>query len=224
MRANEKGDGTTQVPLQTNPLAGVSRETRGHLEHYLALLSQWQKRINLVSASTLGDGWNRHVVDSARFFAAAPQATRFADIGTGAGFPGLVIAHLLADQGMKGSVHLVESSTKKCAFLRTVIRETGLSFSSVEVTVHCGRIEAVLPNLPEVDVLCARALAPLDRLFDLGETVLRSGAMGVFAKGVGHRGEISKAQENWSFEADILPANPEEGSVLLRVDRLQRKT
>lgn len=205
-----------------NPLSGVSRETKGRLEHYLRLLDQWQKRINLVSATTLEDGWSRHIVDSARFFHAAPDATSWSDIGSGAGFPGLVIAHLLADRGITAQMHLVESNSRKCAFLRTIIRETGLNVSSVETVVHCGRIDAVLPQLPILDIICARALAPLTELLMLCEDRLGVETMGLFAKGAGHESELQAAREAWSFEVATIRADPHAGSVLLGIGNLKK--
>lgn len=150
----------------------VSRETMDRLSAYVALVEKWQKRVNLVSASTLPDIWMRHIWDSAQLVPLIPSETgRILDVGSGAGFPGLVLAALC-----DAECHLVESDQKKAIFLQTVIRETG-----IRATIHNKRAES-LPSL-EPDIITARALAPLEKLLDLLAVQLRPGTRCLFLKG-----------------------------------------
>jgi 16S rRNA (guanine527-N7)-methyltransferase len=138
----------------------VSRETLDKLLAYVALLEQWQPRINLVAGATLPDVWHRHIADSAQLLALAPKSGKWLDIGSGAGFPGLVIA-IMAHGSAGPRVTLIESDRRKCAFLAEVARHTGIS-----VEIHTARIEQIATQrmLGSVDVVSARALAPLVRL------------------------------------------------------------
>ncbi len=147
-------------------------------EIYAALLRKWQPTINLVGGSTLDHLWTRHIADSLPVLAAAPGAKLWMDLGSGAGFPGLVTAICLA--GVPGAhVHLVESNQRKCAFLRDVSRETG-----APVTIHAERIEKLLPSFDgTVQAVSARALAPLQTLVLLAEKLLEKGTIGVFPQG-----------------------------------------
>jgi 16S rRNA (guanine527-N7)-methyltransferase len=145
---------------------------------YADLLTKWQKTINLVAASTLPHLWMRHFADSLQVQAAAPAARLWVDLGSGAGFPGLVVAIRLA--GVPGAtVHLIESDRRKCAFLREVSRETG-----APTIVHPGRIETVVAEIDvPIDAVSARALAPLPELLCYAGKFLEQGAIGVFLKG-----------------------------------------
>ena len=157
----------------------VSRETMDRLFAYVTLVEKWQKRVNLVSGSTLPDIWMRHIWDSAQLVPLIPADTgRILDVGSGAGFPGLVLAALC-----DAECHLVESDQKKAVFLQTVIRETG-----IRATVHNLRAET-LPLL-EADIITARALAPLDKLLDLLATQLRPGTRCLFLKGAQAEAEL----------------------------------
>ena len=159
-------------------LVPVSRETEARLSIYVDLLRRWQTIKNLVGPSTLVEIWTRHIADSAQLVDLAPNAKRWVDLGAGAGFPGLVVAIVLADRpGVQ--VELIESNARKCAFLRDVIRAT-----EAPARVHPGRIEAVLPTLQgSVDVVTSRALAPLPELLAFSGALLRGGALGLFLKG-----------------------------------------
>lgn len=139
-------------------LLSVSRETEERLAVYVDLLHRWQTIKNLVGSGTLNEVWTRHIADSAQIVPLVPNAAVWADFGSGAGFPGLVTAILIRSLP-NATVHLVESNHRKCAFLREVARETG-----APVEIHAGRIEDVVPSLPCVDALSARALAPLSQL------------------------------------------------------------
>src|ERR1700730_12269177 len=137
----------------------VSRETAARLDRFVELLLEWQQRLNLIARSTEPKLWTRHVADSLQLVALAPQARTWADLGSGAGFPGLVIACALADTP-GGRVHLVESNGKKAAFLREAVRIAG-----APAVVHGVRIADFAANSPEpIEVVTARALAPLPEL------------------------------------------------------------
>lgn len=158
----------------------VSRETMSRLESYVALVEKWQPRVNLVSPASLPDIWTRHIWDSAQLATYIQGGSpRLVDVGCGAGFPGLVLA-MLTD----AECHLVESDQKKAIFLRTVIRECGLT-----AKVHNHRVE----NLPclEAAIITARALAPLDRLLPLLVTQLRPGTRCLFLKGAQVEAELA---------------------------------
>jgi len=163
---------------------------------YADLLRRWQAKINLVAPNTLGELWLRHFADSAQVQAAAPEARIWADLGSGAGFPGLVTALLLKGQS-GATVHLIESDQRKCAFLRAVSRET-----SAPAQIHIGRIETILPELEgSIEAVSARALAPLSDLVRFTANSLEKGAKGVFLKGEDWREELTplEPETNFSF-------------------------
>lgn len=173
----------------------VSRETRDRLKIHVDLVRKWQKSQNLVAPSTLGDIWRRHVADSAQTLAVLPTARRWIDFGSGAGFPGLVMAILLADTD-GAMVHLVESNRGKAAFLRTVVRETG-----APAMVHADRIEAFEAGFSEpVDGISARALAPLSELVRIAAPHVARGAVAVFHKGQDFAAEIREATLSWNLD------------------------
>ena len=175
----------------------VLQSIEGELAVYEDLLRRWQAKINLVAPNTLGETWMRHFADSAQVAAAAPHAKVWVDIGSGAGFPGLVTALILKNQA-GARVHLIESDQRKAAFLRAVSRETG-----APVEVHAERIEKALPLLAErIEAVSARALAPLDRLVEMARAPLEKGAKGVFLKGEEWADELTAAKRvgNFSFE------------------------
>ena len=163
-------------------LVPVSRETEERFAIYADLLGRWQRIKNLVSPGTLAEVWTRHLADSAQIVPLVPEALRWADIGSGAGFPGLVVAILIADRP-GAHVDLVEANARKCAFLREVARACG-----APATVHNDRIDNVLPKLKAVDVLTARALAPLPDLLEMGKVLFDAGTTAIFLKS---RGEVS---------------------------------
>lgn len=173
----------------------VSRETLARLEAYVALLRRWQPAQNLVSPKTLGEVWQRHIADSAQLVALFPNVLRWVDLGSGAGLPGMITAILLT--GREGAVvHLVESNQRKCAFLRSVIRETG-----APAIVHEGRIESVLKQWREpVDYISARALASLNDLLDLAEPLFAAGTRAAFHKGGDFDAELAEASKSWSLD------------------------
>lgn len=192
----------------------VSRETLDKLKTYNTLLRKWQKAINLVGPTTIDDAAERHFFDSAQMFRYIPNIeVTLADLGSGAGFPGLVLAML----GVK-DVHLVESDIRKATFLREVSRET-----STAVTIHDKRIEdTVIPNL---DVVTARALAPLQDLLGHVDRLRTANhpIYAVLAKGLQHGEEIDKARQTWDFALEVFPSESDMSGKILRIKDLVRK-
>jgi 16S rRNA (guanine527-N7)-methyltransferase len=179
----------------------VSRETWDRLQRLVDLLATWQRSTNLVASSTIPQVWTRHVADSLQLVALAPNAHRWIDLGSGAGFPGLVIACALAGQ-QAAEVHLVESTQKKAAFLRAAATEL-----SLPAIVHAVRIEDFVPATAErFEVVTARALAPLDRLIGYAIPLLKRGAVGLFPKGQDVEAELTQASKSWTIEADLIPS------------------
>ena len=181
--------------------AAVSRETAARLDDFLELLLKWQQTTNLVAPSTLDRIWSRHVLDSLQLLALAPQALSWVDLGSGGGFPGLVIACALAERrGAK--IHLVESNRKKAAFLREAARQLGLP-----ALVHAERIEDFGPGFEEpVDTVTARALAPLSELLTLAEPLMKTGVVGLFPKGQDVETELTEAAKYWNIETELVPS------------------
>jgi 16S rRNA (guanine527-N7)-methyltransferase len=200
---------------------GVSRETIERLKTYEALLKQWQKTINLVAPSTLADVWHRHFADSAQLLALAPpDAKRWVDLGSGAGFPGLVLAILLAERG-GGRVTLIESDTRKAAFLAEVARRTGAA-----VDIQGTRIEksATQAKVDPVDVVTARALAPLPRLLDLSAPFFSGPTVGLFLKGREAEAEVQVAEKLWEFEAELRQSLTDVSGQIVAIRALNAKT
>jgi len=179
---------------------------------YADLLQRWQEKINLVASGTLGDMWMRHFADSAQVLAAAPVVSRWADLGSGAGFPGLVSALLL--KGRPGAVvHLIESDQRKAAFLRAVSRET-----AAPAVIHAERIESAMPRLTgQIDGVSARALAPLARLVELSGEALTHGAVGVFLKGEEWRDELTAVEALGSFSCESAESRTRKGARIVVV-------
>jgi 16S rRNA (guanine527-N7)-methyltransferase len=199
----------------------VSRETIDKLSTYEALLRQWQKTINLVAPSTLDTIWSRHFADSAQLLALAPaDAKRWLDLGSGAGLPGLVLAIMLA--GRDGAkVTLIESDTRKAAFLGEVARRTG-----APVDIRPERIEKVATQskLGPVDVITARALAPLPRLLELAAPAYSDRTVGLFLKGREAETEVDAAKERWAFEGTLQPSLTDSSGRIVVVRALQAKS
>ncbi len=195
----------------------VSRETLEQLNLYESALRLWQKRINLVANATLEHAWQRHFADSAQILAHIPaEATRIADLGSGAGFPGLVLAILLAERG-QARVTLVESDQRKCAFMREVARQTGTAVDILSIRIENHETQA---RLGRIDVLTARALAPLDKLLGLAGPFFDAGTVGLFLKGQGAQAEVEIARKQWSFDASLVPSVTAADASLVVVRRL----
>lgn len=187
------------------------------LSVYLDLLERWQSSINLVSGASLKDAVRRHILDSAQLVTFLPSdARRLVDLGSGAGFPGLVLAILRSDL----EVYLVESDQKKCAFLESVSRETG-----VGVIVQSCRIEEAFKRLPMPDVLTARALAPLVNLLGYADPWFQAqpDLVALFPKGRDAAKEIEGAQGNWAFRCETFPSVTDPFAQILRVSALRKR-
>ncbi|HYD30663.1 MAG TPA: 16S rRNA (guanine(527)-N(7))-methyltransferase RsmG [Azospirillaceae bacterium] len=185
---------------------GVSRETVEKLEAYAALLRKWQERINLVSRTTLDDLWRRHFLDSAQLFTLLPENTRVqVDLGSGAGFPGLVLAILGVPE-----VHLIESDSRKAIFLREAARLT-----QAPAIVHAERIEKVAPF--PADVVSARALASLTELLPLALPFLGQTGVCLFPKGQSWQEELTQAERVWNMRVDRFDSLTDPSATILRI-------
>ena len=194
----------------------VSRETAETLDLYVAQLKRWQTVKNLVGPATLSEVWHRHIADALQLFALAPDAKRWLDLGSGAGIPGLILA--IAGKGRPDfHVSLVESNARKCAFLSETARLT-----DAPVTVHNARIEANVHSLTGIDVVCARALAPLTQLLTWTEPLLTSGTVGLFPKGRDAAAELTEAEDAWTFTRDLIPSRTDSQARIVRVTSLSR--
>jgi 16S rRNA (guanine527-N7)-methyltransferase len=232
---------TVRGPDDFAAVFDVSRETLGRLDLYAKLLRQWQKAVNLVAPASLADIWHRHFADSAQLLALAPAGPRhWVDVGSGAGFPGLVIAILLAGspsprpqregggEGQQGTppsrVTLIESDTRKAAFLREVARQTGiqgaLPVDILSIRAESARIE-VNGSLPRV--ICARALAPLDRLLALAAPLSPPGTAGLYLKGKGVAQELQAAETSWKFNVELVPSLTSSDGRVAVITNLERK-
>jgi 16S rRNA (guanine527-N7)-methyltransferase len=193
-------------------LTGVSRETTGRLEIYSSILIEWSTRINLVSQATLDDLWRRHFLDSAQLTQLLPERTQtMVDLGSGAGFPGLLLAIL----GVPG-VELIESDARKCAFLREAARVTNTA-----VTIHNRRIETVPPH--EVDVVTARGCAPLDRLLPLAQPFIGPHTTCLFLKGAQTDEELTAAGKAWTMSVTRHRSRTDPNGVMLSLQQVVRE-
>ena len=199
---------------------GVTAETIERLKIYADTLALWQKRINLVAPSTIPDVWHRHFADSAQIVDLAPLAGQtWADLGSGAGFPGLVVAILHADvPAPRPRFVLIESDQRKAAFLAEVVRRTGLT-ATISVDILCMRIESAATRgmLASADVVSARALAPLDKLIELASPLLKASGCGLFMKGRGVEAELAAAKRSFEFSYELVPSRtePDAGIVVM---------
>ncbi len=193
----------------------VSRESLVRLERYVALLLQWQQRINLIGPSTVEQVWERHILDALQLIPLLPPGSRtLADLGSGAGIPGLILA---ITTGVEA--HLYESNGKKAAFLREAARQCG-----AKAIIHQVRIETIESDLhhPRVDVVTARALAPLSRLLDLAQPFLKAGALGLFHKGQDVDAELTMTSKYWRIVSERHPSLTDSKSVILEVKEASR--
>jgi 16S rRNA (guanine527-N7)-methyltransferase len=190
-------------------LSGVSRETSARLEAYAGFLREWSARINLIGAATLGDLWRRHFLDSAQLLRYVPAGTRsLIDLGSGAGFPGLV----LAISGVPG-VELVEADARKCAFLREAARIT-----AAPVEIRNTRIAALPPHV--VDVVTARGCAPLDRLLVLAQPFIGPDTVCLFPKGERVEQELAAARRDWTMDLTRHASRSDPRGVILCLRRV----
>jgi len=200
-------------------LKGVSRETLADLETYQGLLEKWQASINLVAPSTLADAWERHFVDSAQLISYAPETIRlWLDVGSGAGFPGLVIALLMRDTHPGAAVVMVESDSRKCAFLQTVIAETKAPARVINM-----RVEKAANHVGDApQVISARAVAPLPRLLEMVAPFWTQDCVGLFMKGRDVASELTEAAKCWTIKASQAPSITAGEGVILKLEELAR--
>lgn len=196
---------------------GVSRETLDHFQLWRDHLAAANAHTNLVGRSTLEDFWSRHAFDSWQVYAQAEQAPRWADLGSGAGFPGLAIAFGLMDRGVPGaSVTLIESIGKKAKFLRDVAEKTGAPVEVLPVRVEH------LAEPPVVDVVTARAMAPLTKLLGYVHPFVEKGAIALLPKGRSFNEELTLARKSWTFDAEVIPSLTSSEAVILKIRDLRR--
>jgi 16S rRNA (guanine527-N7)-methyltransferase len=198
--------------------AGVPRETLAQLIVYNELLNHTQVRLNLVGPSTLAEAWSRHFLDSAQLLPLIPKtARRLIDLGSGAGFPGLVLAILEP----RLEVHLVEGNRHKAGFLAEVARRTG---AARRVTIHAARIANITPKLAKIaDVVTARALAELEELLGLAAPLLAKNGIAIFPKGAKAEAELTRASKRWKMRAERIPSRSDPSGTILRISDLVRK-
>ncbi len=214
--ARRRSAGRAPAPLSRGGFrraTAVSRETLARFDAYVALLERWQRRVNLVSAASLADVWRRHMLDSAQLRPhVPPSCRRLVDLGSGAGFPGLVLAIL----GVAG-VELIESGSRKCAFLAEAARATGAA-----VTIRHARIES-LPEAP-ADVVTARALAPLPKLLDYTERFIGPGTQCLFLKGADVEKELTETTKYWKLRFTRIPSQSDPTGIILQIDAFARES
>lgn len=193
----------------------VSRETLQRLERFEQIILKWNPKINLVSRLSLKQIWTRHIADSVQVFRCTEHPDHWVDIGSGGGFPGLIVAILAADVAPGMKVTLIESDQRKSAFLRTAARECG-----ARVTVISKRIEEADPQ--NAGVLSARALADLSLLLEFAERHLGPGGTALFPKGGSWKKEVDNAQQRWQFEAEPVKSLTEPEAVILKIRGVAR--
>jgi 16S rRNA (guanine527-N7)-methyltransferase len=196
----------------------VSRETLARLDRFVDLLLEWQQTRNLIAASTIPTIWTRHIADSLQLLDLAPGAKTWIDLGSGGGFPGLVLACALAETA-GAKIHLVESTAKKCAFLQTVSDTLKLP-----AEVHNQRVENFIPafhNRP--DVVTARALAPMPKLLDLVFPLLKRGGVGLFLKGQDVGSELTEAAKCWNIRHKLVPSRTDDRARIVVIQSLESR-
>jgi len=203
-------EGGALTPEAVADILDVSRETSSRLEAYVDLLGSWNRRINLVSAASLGDVWRRHVLDCGQLIRHIDRAARvLVDLGSGAGLPGLILGILGVPE-----VHLIETDQRKAAFLREAARVTNTT-----VTVHARRAETVTAF--PADVVTARALAPLSRLLALSAPFVTRETACLFLKGESAQDELTEAQKKWIMRTQLLASLADPTGHILRVEGLR---
>ena len=196
----------------------VSRETRARLEIYEALLRRWQRRTNLISAASLPVLWTRHFLDSAQLvpLLADDRSRHTIDVGSGAGFPGMVLAIIDGER----RISLVESNGKRCAFLREVAEATGTAVSVIEGRLEDKQVQA---TLAPAGTIVARACAPLVELLGLVFPVLETHTYCIFPKGRRYRSELEAARRKWKFRVEIVPSRTAAEARILRISDVERR-
>ncbi len=208
---------------------GASRETIAKFETYVRLLVQWQKAVQLVSPATLESIWHRHIADSAQLVRIAPAGVgTWLDLGSGAGFPGLVMAILMSEgfpndrpRSDAPRFILLESDTRKAAFLREVARQVGVPVEILGTRIELPSTQA---RVGKVDVISARALAPLDRLLGLACPFWQDTTLGIFLKGRDAEKDIEQARLIWSFRAELRASVTDAAGNIVCVRELKHRS
>lgn len=204
-----------QLRSLTDLVPDVSRETVQSLRQLSAELLRWNAKINLIGPATERDVWNRHILDSAQLIALVPSALNWLDLGSGGGFPGLVVATMMK-QRVGGHVDLVDSNRKKAGFLQAMTGTLALP-----ARVHAQRIEDVAVD--GIEIVTARALAPLPLLLSFAHPWLATGATGLFHKGRDYAQEVEESARSWSFDLLEHRSAIDPASVILRITNLRRR-
>ena len=198
----------------------VSRETLARLQAYAETLKKWQAKINLVSATTLPELWQRHFLDSAQLYPLLPPHARVVtDLGSGAGFPGLVLAIVAEAAGRDIQWHLVESDGRKAAFLAEAARASRIAGA---IKIHAVRAEG-LGGRMGADVITARALAPLEKLLEYAYPLVKPDGLCLFLKGERVEDELTVARQRWRFELERHPSKSDPGGAILAIKGLRPK-
>src|SRR5260370_18835724 len=200
-------------------LTPVSRETEARLDRYVDLLLEWQAKTNLVAPSTLPSLWTRHISDSLQLLTLAPSAKIWADLGSGGGFPGVVLACALAETS-GAMVHLVERNARKASFVRQALGVTG-----APGMVHLANIGDTVDRIPgPIDCVTARAVAPLHQLIGFAEPLVRRGAKALFLKGQDVEAELTDATKYWKIKPQLHPSRTGGGRWVVELDRIERRS
>ena len=197
-------------------LTPVSRETEARLDRYVELLLEWQAKTNLIAPSTLPNLWSRHISDSLQLLPLASSAKAWADLGSGGGFPGMVLACALAETA-RATVHLVERNTRKAAFLREALRVTG-SPGIVHLADIGENVDRILGN---VDCVTARAVAPLHQLIGFVEPLVKRGAKALLLKGQDVEAELTEATKYWNITPSLHPSRTGGQGWIVELDRIE---
>lgn len=195
--------------------ADVSRETSEDLDRFAQLVLKWTRKINLISGKTLADIETRHIWDSAQLWPLLGPGLRVLDLGSGGGFPGIVLSILSKHQGRGKRVSLVESDIRKCVFLREAVRTIDLP-----ATVTTARIEELQPQ--NADVVTARALAPLTTLLAWAVPHLTPQGRALFPKGASWKSEVAEARKNWDFDLTAHPSKTDAEAAVLMIKDIRR--
>jgi len=207
-----RADELTKDRTRALTLVTVSHETAARLDLFVNMFLRWQNAVQLVAPSTLTKLWTRHIADSLQLIEHAPDARVWVDLGSGGGFPGLMIAIALADRA-DALVHLIESDARKAVFLREAARLT-----RAPAKVHNERVESAAKQTGPVDVVTARALAPLPRLLELAAPFFEAGARGIFLKGQDVDSELTEAAKYRRVQSTVLQSRTDPGGKVVIIE------